>query len=105
MSNELCSDWIKSLPDLLKDNSPNSIYNADETGLFFKALLDKTAMFKRETFHRGKQSKDWVMLLFASDMSGTDELTPLMIGKSRSPRCFKGMKSFPLQNKATKMLR
>lgn len=102
VSNELCSEWITKLPDLLKDYSPDNIYNADETGLFFKALPDKTAVFKGDECHGGKQSKDRVTLLLAANMSGTDKLTPLMIGKSKSPRCFKGTKSFPLQYKANK---
>ena len=76
MSNKLCLDWIKNLPDLLKDYSPNNIYNADETGGFFKALLGKTAIFKGEMFHGGKQSKDRVTLLFAANMSETDKLIP-----------------------------
>ncbi|GBM90245.1 Tigger transposable element-derived protein 4, partial [Araneus ventricosus] len=63
VSDELCSKWMKSLPDLLQEYSPDSIFNADETGLFFKALLDKIAVFQGETCHGGKQSKERVTLL------------------------------------------
>lgn len=102
VSDELCSEWIKNLPVLLKDYSPDNIYNADETGLFCKTLPEKTAVFKGEACHGGKQSKDRVTLLLAANMSGTEKLTPLMIGKSRSPRCFKGIKSFPIRYRANK---
>ncbi|GBM34406.1 Tigger transposable element-derived protein 4 [Araneus ventricosus] len=98
VSDEFCSEWIKNLPYLLQE--PDSIFNADETGLFFKALADKTAVFQGETCHGGKQSKERVTWLLATNMSGTEELTPLMIRKSRNPRCFKGIKSFPLLYKA-----
>ncbi|GBN62143.1 Tigger transposable element-derived protein 4 [Araneus ventricosus] len=86
VSDELCSEWIKNLPGLLQEYSPDNIFNADETGLSFKALPDKTAVFQGETCHGGKQSKERVTLLLATNMSGTEKLTPLMIGKSRNPR-------------------
>ncbi|GBN20177.1 Tigger transposable element-derived protein 4 [Araneus ventricosus] len=46
LSDELCSEWIKNLPGLLQEYSPDNILNADEIGLFFKALPDKTAVFQ-----------------------------------------------------------
>ncbi|GBL81416.1 Tigger transposable element-derived protein 4 [Araneus ventricosus] len=102
VSDELCSEWIKNRPGLLQEYSPDNIFNADETGLFFRELPDKTAVFQGETCHGGKQSKERVTLLLATNMSGTEELTQLVIGKSRNPRCFKGIKSFPLLYKANK---
>jgi len=51
---------IKSLkeairPNLLKDYSPEYIYNADEEfGLFFKLMPDKLLVMKDETCHGGK---------------------------------------------------
>ncbi|GBN71464.1 Tigger transposable element-derived protein 4 [Araneus ventricosus] len=85
VSDELCSEWIKNLPALLQEYSLDNIFSADETGLFFKALPDKTAVFQGKTCHGGKQSKERVTLLLATNMSGTEKLTPLMIGKSRNP--------------------
>ncbi|GBO31506.1 Tigger transposable element-derived protein 4 [Araneus ventricosus] len=92
----------KNLPGLLQEYSPDNIFNADETGLFFKALPDKTAVFPGEAGHGGKPSKEGVTLLLATNMSGTAKLTPLTIGKYRNPRCFQGIKSFPLLYKANK---
>ncbi|GBN16527.1 Tigger transposable element-derived protein 4 [Araneus ventricosus] len=57
VSDELCSEWKKNLPGILEEYSPVNISNADETGLFFKALPDKSAVFQRETCHGGKESK------------------------------------------------
>jgi len=55
---EDCEDWRKSvLPGLLAEYAPCDIFNADETGLFFKCLPDKTLCFKNEKCHGGKQRK------------------------------------------------
>ena len=89
MSDEFSSERIQKLHDLLKDYSLYNIYNVDDTGLFFKALQDKTTVFKEETCHRGKQSKDSLHYSLAANMSGTHKLTSLMIGKSKTPRCLK----------------
>ena len=49
-------DWLESsLPGLLNDYSPENIYNANETELFFKCLQDRTLTFKGETCSDGKQ--------------------------------------------------
>lgn len=34
------------------------IFNADETGLFYKYLFEKTLTFKGDKFHQGKWSKE-----------------------------------------------
>jgi hypothetical protein len=48
----------ETLPQLLKDYEPKDIFNADETGLFYKLLLDKTLQFKGEKCHGGKRGKN-----------------------------------------------
>ncbi|XP_028664025.1 jerky protein homolog-like [Erpetoichthys calabaricus] len=76
------------------------IYNADETGLYYKILHDRTsAMKKDETSKEGyKQIKDRVTMLFCCNWMGHHKLTPLCIGKFGSPRCFHNinMSSLPL---------
>ncbi|XP_045458451.1 tigger transposable element-derived protein 4-like [Melitaea cinxia] len=37
-----CNEWIENLPVLLYDYSPDDVFSADETGLFYKCLPDKT---------------------------------------------------------------
>ncbi|XP_028666328.1 jerky protein homolog-like [Erpetoichthys calabaricus] len=76
------------------------IYNADETGLYYKILPDRTlAMKKDKTSKEGyKQIKDRVTMLFCCNWTGHHKLTPLCIGKFGSPRCFHNinMSSLPL---------
>ena len=76
------------LTPLLERYSEDDIYNVDETGLFFKLLPDRTYTLKGESCHGGKLSKERVTLLLGSNMSGTDKIKPLVVGKSAKPRCF-----------------
>ncbi|XP_050064726.1 tigger transposable element-derived protein 4-like [Aphis gossypii] len=66
------------LPNLLKDYSPEDIYNADEFGLFFKLMSNKSLVMKDETCHGGKLSKDRLTVLTCSNWSGTDKLKLLL---------------------------
>ena len=72
------------------------MYNADEFGLFFKLLPDKSFVHKKESCHGGKQSKERLTVLACANATGTDKLRLLVIGKSRNPKCFKNVKSFPV---------
>ncbi|XP_072574493.1 ARL14 effector protein isoform X3 [Paramormyrops kingsleyae] len=98
---ELATDWLQTkLPWLLDQYDERNIFNADETGLFFKLLPDRTMMFKGDSCHGGKRSKERLTLLFAANMDGSEKLPLLAIGKSAKPRCFKGAKSLPVVYKS-----
>ncbi|CAG5040936.1 unnamed protein product [Parnassius apollo] len=86
-----CSQWIEDLPVLLRNYSADDIFNADEAGLFYKCLPNKTFTLKGESCHGGKLSKERITILLGANMSGTEKLPILLIGKSKSPRCFKGV--------------
>lgn len=87
---DVCNRWTEDLPTLLEGYDPENIYNADETGLFFKCLPDKTFTFREDDCHGGKQSRERLTLLHCANMTGTDKLPLLVIGKAKQPRCFKG---------------
>jgi hypothetical protein len=43
VSQELCDDWTDTkLPEILKDYEPQNVFNANEFGLFWKLLPQKT---------------------------------------------------------------
>ncbi|XP_049316861.1 tigger transposable element-derived protein 4-like, partial [Bactrocera dorsalis] len=87
-------DWKKNdLPDLIIQYHENDIVNADETSIFFKCLPNKTIAFKGQKCFGGKNSKERITVMVASNMSGSEKLKLLVIGKSKNPRCFKGIKS------------
>lgn len=97
-----CSNWIKNLPDVLAGYSSNDIFNVDETGLFFKCLPDKTLMLKGKECSGGKYSKERITIMIGSNMSGTEKLKLFVIGKAKKPRCFKGIKSLPVDYRSNK---
>ena len=75
--------WIdKTLPGLLQRYAPEDIYNADESGLFYEGLPNKTLAYKGEKCFGGKLSKKRVKLLLCTNMSGTDKRKLLFIGRS-----------------------
>ncbi|GFY13006.1 tigger transposable element-derived protein 6 [Trichonephila clavipes] len=98
----VCSMWQNSLSDLIKEYEPRNIFNTDETGLFFKCLPEKTFTIKKEKCHGGKHSKERLTILLTVNMDGSEKITPLVIGKSAKPRCFKGTNSFPTKYRSNK---
>jgi hypothetical protein len=90
------------LPDILKRFQPKDIYNADETGLFFQSLPNRSLVQKGESCSGGKESKNRLTVLVCANMSGCDKVPLFVIGRSLKPRCFKGVKSLPCQYTANK---
>ncbi|XP_023318329.1 tigger transposable element-derived protein 6-like [Trichogramma pretiosum] len=97
VSNDICDEWKSKLSTITSAYKSDEIYNADETALFFKCLPDKTLAFKKETCHGGKNNKQRITLLLAVNSTGTDKLTPFVIGRSAKPRCLKGIKNLPVE--------
>ncbi|KAJ8865698.1 hypothetical protein PR048_033218 [Dryococelus australis] len=83
----------------------NDVFNADAMSLFYKCLPTATfAAFKGDYCHSSKFSKERTTLLVAN-MSGTEKLPSLLGGKSKTPRCVKGIKTLPAKyRKPIKML-
>ncbi|KAK9719728.1 CENP-B N-terminal DNA-binding domain [Popillia japonica] len=63
VSEENVDAWMGRLPELLQNYEPRNIFNADEFGLFFKLMPDKSYVFKGETCHGGKASKEKLTVL------------------------------------------
>ncbi|XP_053377288.1 uncharacterized protein LOC123545424 [Mercenaria mercenaria] len=61
--------------------SGRDIYNADETGLFFKLTPDKTLEFKNVKCVGGKRSKERITVLVCANMTGEDKVPLFVIGK------------------------
>lgn len=94
---DACKDWQeRRLPEVLRQFSPDDIYNVDETALFFKLLPTRTISFKGEHCTGGKLSKERLTVLVGANMSGTNRLKPLVIGKSKHPRCFNNVTTLPV---------
>ena len=89
--------WMTNiLPELLLTYKPEDIYNADEMGIYYRALPDGTVMEKSVEISGGKKMKDRVTALVACNMTGSDKRRLLVIVKSNDPHCFRGLKNLPV---------
>lgn len=80
-------EWKKKVPEICAGYELRDIYNMDETGLFYKALVDSTLHLKGEDCSGGKRSKERVTVMLCANALGEKE-KPLVIGKAMKPRCF-----------------
>ncbi|XP_052221853.1 tigger transposable element-derived protein 6-like [Dreissena polymorpha] len=81
-------DWVERLPTILAGYDLCDVFNMDETGLFFRALPDKSLSIKGEDCKGGKRSKERLTVALCCNAVGDFE-KPLMIGKAATPRCFR----------------
>ena len=79
-------------------SSDDSMFDANQTWLY----LYKTFTFKGEKYSGGKNIKERVTVLVGANMDGSKKLPLLMIGKSAKPKCFKSVRSLPVQYKSNK---
>ena len=98
----MIASWEEThLPTILSRYDLQQIFNADEFGLFYQMLPTNTYHTKGERCAGGKFSKVRLTRLAAGNALG-EKLPMFVIGKSVTPRCFKGVKSLPCQYKAQK---
>ena len=94
-TDEMTAPWAETtLPTMLSKYELNQIYNVDEFGLFYRAQPEKSLHLKDERCVGGKHSKLRLTGLAAANAAG-EKLPMFVIGKSKSPRCFKNIKHLP----------
>ena len=81
--------------------SLENVYNADEYGLFYQCLPNKSYQLKTEECFGGKHSKIRITGLVAVNAVGS-KLPMFVIGKAKKPRCFKNIKTLPCRYCAQK---
>ncbi|XP_050293700.1 jerky protein homolog-like [Anthonomus grandis grandis] len=89
---ELVSPFLRKLEEKIKDLNLdyNQVYNADQTGLYWKLLPGKTYVSSEEKTAPGrKTAKEKITFLACTNATGLHKLTPLVIGKAKKPRSFK----------------
>jgi hypothetical protein len=69
----------EQLKDVMKQYSLNDVYNADETALFYKLMLNKTLAFRGKQCTGSTNSKERIAVLLRTNSTGTDKLLPLVI--------------------------
>ena len=90
------------LPPYLQRFSPKDIFNVDETGLFYDALPNKTLAKKNEICTGFKASKKRLTVLVGANMDGSEKCKLLVIGKYKKPRCFKNVKTLPVDYRSNR---
>ncbi|GFO13073.1 tigger transposable element-derived protein 6 [Plakobranchus ocellatus] len=87
---------VSALQQLLENYNADDIFNADQMGVFYKCLTDKTLDFKGNVCSGKKQTKYRLTVLVAANMSGSEKLPLLIIGKSAKPHCY-NTKKLPVE--------
>lgn len=87
---EKVNDFRDKLPELIQGTDLKDVFNCDETGLFFRALPDKSLSHKRDACKGGKLAKERLTVMLACSATG-EKLKPMIIGKAHRPRCFKNV--------------
>jgi len=89
----------KRLQELIALFDIENVYNADETGLFFRLGPNKTLATKNDKAKGTKKNKERITVLLCCNATGSKKFKPLVIGKYQNPRCFKkiNMQTLPVQ--------
>lgn len=83
--------------------SPEQIYNADETALYWRYVPRKTLTTADEKAPPGfKDAKDRLTILACANAAGSHKVKLAVIGKSQHPRCLKGVRNLPVKYYANK---
>ena len=93
VTEEMTASWTQTTLQTILSRYPlENISNADEFGLFYQCLPNKTLHGKGETCSGGKRSKMRLTGLAAGNAYG-ERLLMFVIGKANKPRCFKGVRN------------
>lgn len=90
-----------TLPTIFSNYKLEDIYNADEFGLFYQALPNKTLHLKSEKCVGGRHSKTRLTGMASANATG-EKLPMFVIGKSARPRCFAGFRKLPCRYRSQK---
>jgi hypothetical protein len=74
-----------TLLHLMAKYFPKDIFNADEFGLFYNMLPDKTYTFEGASCKGIKVNKERITVLVCVNLDGTEKLPLLVIGKPKQP--------------------
>ena len=93
MAEYTVSAWMERLVELTRGYELADIWNMDETGCFFKAMPEKGLAEKKYQARGGKKSKTRLTIAFFVNAAGEKAIKPLVVWRSKKPRCFKNIKS------------
>lgn len=91
---EAAEKYPEEFAKIIKDSgyTADQVFNADETGLYWKKMPSRTYVAKELKSVPGhKVAKDRVSLLLCSNASGNCLMKPLLINRSLNPRAMKNV--------------
>lgn len=80
------NDGRKKFAEMLLEWDLDLVYNMDETGLFYRLEPDST--LATGPVKGKKKNKERITVALCANATGTHKLKPLVIGRSKRPRCF-----------------
>ena len=85
---QVAEDWKRKLPDIVSEYAEEDVFNADETGFYYRQLPTRSLIEKGGSCKGGRKSKERITVLFCCSARG-EKLKPLVIGNAACPRAFK----------------
>ena len=89
VAEETITSWMEKNQELTERYSSENTRNMDESGCFFKALPYKGLVEKGKEAKDGKKSEQRFTVAFFVNAAGEKIDEPVVIWKSKKPRCFK----------------
>lgn len=102
---EASENFVSEFRKFCQDNNYEleNVYNADETGLQYRSLPERTLVLANEREESGhKPIKDRLTVMVCSNATGCHRIPPLLIGKSAKPRRFQKNEPLPLHYQGQK---
>ena len=90
-SSDIFQENLAAIREIVSQYVRENVFNMDETGLFFAQAPSRTLTTK-EMVSGGKVMKNRITVALCSNSTGSVKIKPLIIGQSKSPRCFKNFK-------------
>lgn len=101
----IIDDYVKQFTERMQSENlqPLQIFNANESGLYFKGIPSSTYVSKDADCASGRKfNKGRVTFMKCSNMDGSFKLPLMLIGKHQNPRALKNLKEFPVYYMASK---
>lgn len=87
---EFVQEWIENtLLFFIQEYSNEVTFNIEETGMFYNIFSHKTFAVNDGNCHGVKLSKLRLTIFLCTNWNGSENITPLIVGKSKKTVCFK----------------
>ncbi|GFR94207.1 tigger transposable element-derived protein 4 [Elysia marginata] len=95
---DLIEHWtLTVVPEILSKYDPNDIFIAHETGLFFRCLPESMLPLNGERCLTGRLPKDRLTVMLICNMTGTEKLPLLVVGRYARPKSLKYVQTLPTE--------